>query len=113
MPQCRTKTKKKIKKQNLRLIALFFLKRKIGVVALSLFVLAFCECDNEQITFSAAFFFFFPPKRRKKKRKAGSISQVQILKKKEPKQLFLIFLFLLILKMGFLKKNFYFFGSLT
>jgi hypothetical protein len=31
-----------------------------GVVALSLFVLAFCEYDNEQITsFSAAFFLSF------------------------------------------------------
>jgi len=85
------------------------------VVALSLFVLAICGRDNEQITFSAAFliffFFAFPKKMKKnKKRKAGSISQVQILKKKEPKQL-LKFLFFAVLKKSFTK--FYFFGSLT
>jgi hypothetical protein len=52
------KPKNKPKKQNLRLtkkMQILF----VGVVALSLFVLASCGRDNEQITCSAAFLILF------------------------------------------------------
>jgi hypothetical protein len=95
------KNQKKIKKQNLRLMVFFHpLKNSPSARWLShCLCLTFCGRDNEQITFSSAafsaiFLFFrsFCGGSGVFKGKAGSISQVQILKKRTKTTVF-VFIF--------------------
>jgi hypothetical protein len=94
------KNQKKIKKQNLRLMVFFHsLEKKPSARWLShCLCLTFCGRDNEQITQFCCFFGDFPFSALFEwevgvlKGKAGSISQVQILKKRTKTTVF-VFIF--------------------
>jgi hypothetical protein len=90
------KPKNKPKKQNLRLTKKMQILFFVGVVALSLFVLASCGRDNEQITCSAAFFdsfFLVLTSWKKREWKSGLCFSSSDFEKKEPKQLLTFFIF--------------------